>query len=182
MKKIAFLLLIFAMLFSLSACTLFEDGYLYIGNGWQDTPTKALAIEEDDPFVGETLTVFTLLDTWYIDDMAFMLFVSEDDQLVEAQFVTNDEGQYHYHGYSCGSPDSFVLYEDGEHSLLDMCMQYGTVVYGYKYSTENITVNGTTPERKTYTFTCQGKEWSIDRWWVSDIADDAEVRIEYILE
>ena len=174
MKKAFFLVVLLLVAFVFSSC----EGYLYIGDGWQDTPQKALTIEaEDDPFIGETLTVSTLLDTWYIDDMAFMLFVSEDDSLVETQFVTNNKGKYHYQGCSYGAPDSFVSCEDGEHSLADMCVQYGTVVYGYKYSTESITVNGKAPETKTYTFSCQGQEWSIDRWWI-DNKENAEINIE----
>ena len=73
-----------------------------------------------------------------------------------------------------------VLNGDGEQFILFECFNDGTEVWGYKYSAVSITVNGAAPETKSYTFFCDGKEWSIDRWWISDVAEGDEIDIEYV--
>lgn len=181
MKRFIFLLIfILVVVITLSSC----DGGLYTGDGWQDTPEKALEVEADNPLEEGRLTVAHLLDKWYIDDMAFMFFVSESDTLVEADFVTDEKGRFHYHASSeevlLDQPDTFILNGEQQQFLLSSYHQYGTRVWGYKYSSVEITVNDITPKIETYTFSCQGKEWSIDRWWIEDIDDDTEVNIEYV--
>ena len=179
MKRLTAILLLLLTGFALGSC----KGYLFIGAGWQDTPEAALQVAaEDDPFDSERLTVSELLDTFYIDDRAYMLYVSESETLMEADFVKNKKGQFHNSGWSewglpedpvcavlCGDADQLLSYG-----------QYGSQVWGYKDSTIEITVNGLTPKTKTYVFTCRGKEWSIDRFWVDGIEEDAEVNIECI--
>lgn len=173
---------VFVLLCALVFCSC--DGYLYVGDGWQGTPEKALQASADNPLYREELTVSSLLDTWYIDDRAYMLFISASDSLIEADFVTDKKGRFHQHAYSeeamLDKPDTFVLNGEEDQYILSSYSQYGTQVWGYKYSSVSITVNGLTPEIKTYTFTCQGQEWSIDRWWIEQAAETEEVNIEYL--
>ena len=175
MRRIVSLILICLMIFSLSAC----DGYLFIGDGWQDTPEKALKIAADARMDGESLTPSLLLDTWYVEDKAFMLFVSEAGWLAEAEFVTNEKGQYHFYGFSEGTPGFFIICEENEFASYS---RYGSYVWGYTYSSERITVNGVDPEIKSYIFTCEGKEWTINRFWIDGIDETAEIIIEYVIK
>lgn len=186
MKKTIILLVLLLSAFCLLSCSFFEDGYLYIG-GWQDTPEKALATEADQTSETEhMLTVDHLIDTKYIDDIAIMTFVSKGDTLVTATFVTNKKGQYHYHGSTeetlLDDPTEFVLNGDSEQFILFPYDQYNSKVFGWSYSTASFTVNGKTPSKETHTFTCQGKEWSLDFWWLDNVLSDTEVSIEYISE
>ena len=48
MKKIILTVALIISILCFSSCSLFEDGYLYVGDGWQDTPEKALAMAADD--------------------------------------------------------------------------------------------------------------------------------------
>ena len=92
MKKIL-LCFILCLTFTLSATS------CYVGNGWQDTPEKALAIAADSNLdTLQRLTPINLLDKFHINERTYMLFVSKGDTLVQASFVTNKEGQYHYEG------------------------------------------------------------------------------------
>lgn len=180
MKRYIACLIIFCMLVLFSSC----DG-IYIGDGWQDSPEKALAVAADGTIEDKvTLTPTKTLDEWHIDDMAFMLFVSEADTLVEAEFVTNDKGEFYFQGHSeealLDKPDTLILNGDSGQFILNPYCQHGKCVWGYKYSSFAIKVNGQTPEIKTYTFKCQGKEWSIDRWQVNGIEENTEIKIEYI--
>ena len=172
MKKVISLILICLMIFSLFAC----DG-IYIGYGWQDTPEKALKIAADSPIDGESLTPSLVLDTWYVEDRAFMLFVSEVGWLTEAEFVTNEKGQYHFRGFSEGTPDSFIIGEENEFAS---CSQYRTCIWGYTYSSDRITINGIEPEFQSYVFKADGKEWAIDRFVVEGIDENIEIDIEYV--
>ena len=130
------------------------------------------------------LTVVTLLETRYIDDIAIMTFVSKGDTLVTATFVTNKKGQYHFQGCTeevlLNDPTEFVLNGDSEQFILFPYKQYNSKVFGWSYSTASFTVNGITPNKETYVFSCQNKDWSLDFWWIDDVASDAEVLIEYI--
>ena len=184
MKKISIILLLVSIL-CLNSCGLFEDGYLYVGDGWQDTPEKALAQAADDTIESEQmLTVVHLLDTRYIDDIAIMTFVSKGDTLVTATFVTNEKGGYHYYGHTeevvLNDPTEFVLNGDSEQFILFPYQHYNTNVFGWSYSSASFTVNGRNPDKKTYTFTCQGKEWSLDFWWIDGVSSNMEVTIEYV--
>lgn len=179
MKKLMFLLIFVLLISTISSSC---KGPLYIGDGWQDTPEKALKVEADNPLEEGRLTVATSLDTWHIDDKTFMLFISEDDTLVEASFITNEKGKFHYSSSSeeksLDNPDTLLLNGEQDQFILFSYNQYGTQVWGYKYSSVEIKVNGITPKTKNYTFTCQGKEWSIDRWWVEDTKEDVKIVVE----
>ena len=182
MKKLFLLVFILLMGIILSSC----KGYLYIGDGWQDTPEKALEIEADNHLEEGSLTVVTLLDTWYIDDKAFMLFVSENDTLVEVSFVRDEKDRFHYSGSSeevlLDKPDTFLLSGEQDQFILSSYNHCGTQAWGYKYTSVAIKVNGKSPKIKSYTFACQGKEWSIDRWWLDNIEENIEIKIESIVE
>ena len=175
-KTISMIVTFLLMLLTLSSC--------YVGDGWQDTPEKALAIEADMNSDNlQRLTSTTILDEFKINDKTYMLFVSKGDTLVQANFVINEEELYHYEGDTeeivIGEPDTMILNGDNKQFILFNYFSNGTCVWGYKYSSVGITVNGTIPQIKTYTFACEGKEWSIDRWWI-EIADaNTEINIEY---
>ena len=78
MKKLSIIFLLVSIL-CLNSCGLFEDGYLYVGDGWQDTPEKALAIAADDTAeMEQALTIEYLLETRYIDDIAIMRLSEKD--------------------------------------------------------------------------------------------------------
>ena len=173
MRRITSLALICLMIFLLSAC----DG-IYIGDGWQDTPENALKIAADNPIDGESLTPSLLLDTWYVEDRAYMLFISEAGLLTEAEFVTNRKGQYHFRGFSEGTPDSFIFGEENEFASYS---RYKTYIWGYTYSSDRITVNSIAPEIKSYVFTSEGKEWTINRFWVEGLDENTEINIEYAI-
>ena len=104
-----------------------------------------------------------------------MLFVSQGESLVQVSFEKNEEGQYHYEGdteeFEIGKPDTMIVNGDSGQCILYDHFKDETHVWGYKYSSVNITVNGIVPQIKTYAFAGNGKEWSIDRWWL-DIADE----------
>ena len=185
MKKIILAITLIISISCFSSCSLFEDGYLYVGDGWQDSPEKALAIAADETIeTDQMLTVESLLDTRYIDDIAIMTFVSKGDTLVIVTFVTNENGQYHYHGCTeetlLDDPTAFVLNGDSEQFILFPYQHYNTKVFGWSYSSASFTVNGKNPDKKTYTFTCQGKEWSLDFWWIDDVSSNTEVTIDFV--
>ncbi len=185
MKKIILAINLIISILCFSSCSLFEDGYLYVGDGWQDTPEKALTQAADDTMETEQmLTVVHLLDTRYIDDIAIMTFVSKGDTLVTATFVTNEKGQYHYHGCTeetlLNDPTEFVLNGNNEQFILFPYQQHNSTVFGWSYSTSLFTVNGRIPNKETHTFTCQDKEWSLDFWWLDDVPSNTEISIEYI--
>ena len=184
MKKIILAITLIISISCFSSCSLFEDGYLYVGDGWQDTPEKALAQAADDTIEKERmLTVVYLLDKRYIDDIAIMTFVSKDDTLVTATFVANEKLQYHYHGCTeeklLSEPTGFVLNGDPEQFILFPYQQYNSAVFGWCYSNASFTVNGKTPSKESHSFTCQEKEWTLDYWWVDDIPSNTEISIEY---
>ena len=184
MKKLSIIFLLVSIL-CLNSCGLFEDGYLYVGDGWQDTPEKAWAMAADDTIETEQmLTVESLLDTRYIDDIAIMTFVSKGDTLVTATFVTNEKRQYHYHGCTeetlLDDPTEFVLNGNTEQFILFPYQQHNSTVFGWCYSSASFTVNGKTPSKESHSFTCQEKEWTLDYWWVDDIPSNTEISIEYI--
>ena len=93
----------------------------------------------------------------------------------QVSFEKNEEGQYHYEGdteeFEIGKPDTMIVNGDSGQCILYDHFKDETHVWGYKYSSVNITVNGIVPQIKTYTFAGNGKEWSVDRWWL-DIADE----------
>ena len=183
-KSVSVIALLVLVMLLLSSC----GEYLYFGDGWQNIPEQALAIAADRTLEDmRRLTVENLLDTFYIGDRAYMLFVSKGDTLVQAEFVTNKEGKYHHHGDAeealLSEPDTLIFTGDPEQFILGDYNQHQTTVWGYKYSSvEIINVNGITPKIKTYKFVCQGREWSIDRWYVEGIGENDEVNIDYYRE
>ena len=84
-------------------------------------------------------------------------------------------GEYHYEGdteeIAIDDPDTMILNGDSEQFILFNYFRDETHVWGYKFSSVDITVNGIVPQIKSYIFTCDGKEWSVDRWCL-DIADE----------
>lgn len=178
-KCIIFILITAIVILSSSSCN-----YLYVGDGWQDTPEAALAVAADNPMEKDILTAKNIIDTLYIGDRAFMLFVSEGDTLVSATFVTNEDGKYHYNASSeevlLNEPDTFLLNGDSEQFILFPYQQYGNKCFGWKLSSAQIKINGIEPEIKTYQIECQGKMWSVDYWCVDNISGETEILIEHI--
>jgi len=174
-KKILYFILFLTFMLPTTSC--------YVGNGWQDTPEKALAIEADMNLENlERLTPINLLDKFQMNEKPYMLFVSKGDTLVQASFVTNKEGQYHYESdteeIAIGDPDTMILNGDSEQIILFDYFKDETHVWGYKYSSVDITVNGIVPQIKTYTFTSDDREWSIDRWCLNIADENVEIYIQ----
>ena len=181
MKRASALVVTVIMIFALCSCNV----PLFVGDGWQATPEKALSVAADATIdTLNTLTPTTVLDTFYIDGMAFMLFVSKGESLVEAEFVTNGKGEYHYldsiEEVSLDLPDTFVLNGNESQELFTGYFIHGNTAWGYKYSSADITVNGSAPSVKSYTFTAQGKEWRIDRWWIEGVTEESDIITEYV--
>ena len=175
MKKILCFILSLTFMISATSC--------YVGNGWQDTPEKALAIEANINSDNlQRLTPTTILDKFQINDETYMLFVSNGDTLVQANFATNEEGQYHYAGdteeIAIDDPDTMILNGDSEQFILFDYFKDETHVWGYKFSSVDITVNGIVPQIKSYIFTCDGKEWSVDRWCLDITDENVEIDIQ----
>ena len=174
-KKILCFILCLMLALSTTSC--------YVGNGWQDTPEKALAKEADMNLdTLQRLTPINLLDKFQINERTYMLFVSKGDTLVQASFVTNNEGQYHYEGdteeIAIDDPDTMILNGDSEQFILFNYFKDETHVWGYKFSSVDITVNGIVPQIKSYTFICDGKEWSVDRWCLDVTDENVEIDIQ----
>ncbi|MBQ8163281.1 MAG: hypothetical protein IJZ93_02805 [Clostridia bacterium] len=185
MKKTILTVAIIISIFCFNSCSLLDGGCLYIGDGWQDTPELALVQAANGTAETEQmLTVKHLLETRYIDDIAIMTFVSKGDTLVTATFVTNDEGKYHYHGCTeeglLSDPTEFVLNGDSEQFVLFPYQQYNSKVFGWCYSSASFTVNGKTPSKEAHSFACQGKEWTLDFWYLNDVPPNTEISIAYI--
>ncbi len=184
-KKILFpIIIIGVILIVICFVKLSEDGYLYVGDVWRDTPEEALSDAADNPTNDRmTLTVKKLLDQREIGDITEMFFVSENDTLTNVAFVTNDDGKYCVQGYTeegaLESPSAFVLNGDKDQFILFPYSEEGDTVFGWCYSSVSPTVNGIEPSKKTYTFECQGKQWSLDFWWIDDFPKTDEVKIEF---
>lgn len=156
-----------------------SDGYVYYG-GWEDTPIEALKAEKDSNALenGE-YDVEKLLDTYYFEDEAILLYVSKADTLVRASFVQNEDDEWHFHGYSeeddLSVPDSFVLNGDFEQQLFDPYthLEQEQKVFGWKLtSAPAIKIAGKEANTKTYRFKLNGKEWSIDYFYADNVHID----------
>ena len=125
-----------------------------------------------------------MLDTIYLKDEATMFFVAENDSLVIVGFKKNKKGLYMADGWKeewClespvhfllnGNPEQFV-FESADQYILIPYHQSIDTVYGWCYSGLSFTVNGIVPSKKSYTFDCQGKTWSIDFWWADGFPPD----------
>ena len=73
--------------------------YAYLGNGWKETPEEALEYQchSGMPSESNKLSVIMHLDTICYTDCARIIYVSEDDTLVNALCVSNSEGKWHQH-------------------------------------------------------------------------------------
>ena len=96
--------------------------------------------------------------------------------------LINRKGQYHYAGdteeIAIDDPDTMILNGDSEQFILFDYFKDETHVWGYKFSSVDITVNGIVPQIKTYIFTCDGKEWSVDRWCLDITDENVEIDIQ----
>lgn len=161
-----------------------KNGYLYIGD-WEDTPEAALAREADGTSDDDSLyTVKQLLEKQTFDDLVEMAFISKRDTLVTVSIVINKKGKYHFWGSTeepfLGDPENFVLNGDPEQFILFPYQHHGDMVFGWCYTEVSLTVNGIVPYRRTHTVTCDGKEWSLDYFWLDNVPQDTEVQIEYV--
>lgn len=169
----------------LGGVSLCRDGFLYVGDVWQNTPELALAIAADSPLPGikERYTVVRVLETWQTDDTLYMVYISGGDTLVHVTLVTNRKGQYCVHNSTeegpLDSPSEFVLNGDPEQYILFPYTCNGTMVCGWCYTEASFTVNGRVPSRRTHIVECQGQIWSLDFWWLEDVPEDDEITLSY---
>ena len=184
-KFILTVLILSVFLFFAAGCSLFTDGYLYIGEGWQDSPEKALEYASNDQpdITVDTYTIAELLDIYYFDGYAEMLYISKAGTLVNASVVTNEEGEWHFHGLSeeesLDDPHYIVVNGDQNQLMFSpySCDEKSKTVYGWKYSSVSVYINGELAQTKTYQFTLDAKEWSVDYWWVDHVLLDANAEI-----
>ncbi len=164
---------------------------IFIGDVWYDTPEMAIQHEEEVHLpINEPgdYVIKTLLDINYFDDTAEVLYVSESDGLFLAGCKKSEKGKW---GFSYANMerdleflDSFVRNGDEKQFLLHEYFtdENKTFAYGYKLtSAPDVLVNGEKTNLKTYKFTVQGKEWSVDYWWI-DINNTESVNITYSQE
>lgn len=175
---VIFVIAVFAIAIAWAVSSFVSNGYLYVGDGWQDTPEKALEVEANAPMSSkDTLTVATLILTINIEDFTEMTFVSKADTLVTVSFVKNDKGQYHVSGYTeevtLDDPTELLLNGDLEQIITIPYRQKNNTIWGWCYTDVPIfTIAGITPERETYTFECQGKPRSIDFFIVKNVMEE----------
>jgi len=171
----------------LLSCITGCNGYIYVGDGWQNTPEEALSIARSSSTSNEygIYSVKQMIDTYYISDMAIMYYVSQNETFVEASFVTNSSGQFHFHGYTeeynLEEPVSFVLNGDPEQWIMYSYFQVNDegTVFGWKYSTApSVLVNNKETQSKEYNFECNGKSYCLDYWWCDNIQEE-EITISY---
>lgn len=161
-----------------------KDGFLHIGDVWQNTPEEALSQRADQTIdTLQTLTIKTLIQKRTIDDITVMAFISNADTLVTVTFITNDNGQYSVYGYTeecdLDNPTEFVLNGKQDQSILFPYKEHNTTVYGWSYSNTSFSVGGVLPSTETYKFECQGKEYSLSYWWIDNFPTDIEPSITY---
>lgn len=147
---------------------------------WKDTPQEALRDEAEFSTIDENgiLKIAQLLDIFYYEDTAEMLYVSKAGTLVACTFWYNNEGQFCVAGYSSedslNDPHYFMLSDNPDQWIICpyTSLTEQRIVYGYKYSSVQVFVNDIPVKTKTYAFDLGGKEWSIDYWWVENVEFD----------
>ncbi len=181
-KTITILLLACFMCLVLGACNA-DGGYAYYGDVWEDTPEKALQKASDRDL--ETLQILTpkiIFEKTTLDDIVLMMFLSKNDSLVIVTFVTNEKEQYSVYGWTeecdLDHPSEFLMDGNSDQFILFPYTKYNNTVVGWCYSTARFTVNGVSPERKTFVFDVQGTTYSIDFWTVESLDDS--ISIEYL--
>lgn len=163
-----------------------NNGFLYFGDVWFDTPEEALQCDADTTIDQElTLSIKDLVDTRNISDIANMTFVSENDTLVTVTFVTNKDGMYSVYGYTeevfIDSPTEFVATGDKDQFILFPYKIYDGTIYGWCYSNVLPIVNGIKPLAQTFEFEIQGKVWTLNYWWIDNFSASENISIDYEL-
>lgn len=165
--------------------TLLNDGYAYYGDVWESSPERALqkATEQDFQTM-ETLTPKINFKKTVIDDIVLMTFLSESDTLVTVTFVSNEDGQYSVYGwteeYDLDHPTEFLLSGEPNQLILFPYQEHNNIVLGWCYSTARFTVDGATPTRETFSFSANGKTYSIDFWMIEGHTSNGDAAIEYL--
>ena len=165
--------------------TLLSNGYAYYGDVWASSPEIALqkAAEQDSQTM-ETLTPQITFKKTVIDDILLMTFLSESDTLVTVTFVSNEDGQYSVSGwteeYDLDHPTEFLLNGDPNQFILFPYQEHSNTVLGWCYSSARFTVDGITPTRETFSFSVEGKTYSVDCWIIEEHLSDGDIAIEYI--
>lgn len=163
-------------------CALSKTGYWYVGDVWFQTPEEALLQEADnDAESKRILSIKKLIKQTNIDDITVMTFVSKNDTLVDVTLVKNKKGLYSVYGYTeevyLSSPSEFIATGDTDQFILFPYSTYNNTVYGWCYSDIVPLVNDMIPLVETYEFECQGKKWTLNYWWISDIRDIDNVEV-----
>lgn len=165
--------------------TLLNNGYAYYGDVWASSPETALqkAADQDSQTMG-TLTPKITFKQTVIDDILLMTFLSEADTLVTVTFVSNEDGQYSVSGwteeYDLAHPTEFLLNGDPDQFILFPYQEHSNTILGWCYSSARFTVDGITPTRETFSFSVQGKTYSVDCWMIEERTSDGDIAIEYI--
>ena len=190
-KKRLFIILCF-IAFSVLAvkCTfdkVMRDGYGIVLTGWGDTPEEAIIKDMASA-------------AWYDWELKEIIAVKhESEKMAQVLYVTdaNTLVSQHCYKYDKGwlvsstsdpeyleSPEEFVLNGDPEQFIQNPISFFyeDNYVSGWKLSSApNILIDGILAQTETYTVTINGKEWSIDYWWVENIelSYDYDPKLEY---
>lgn len=146
----------------------------YFGTGGSDTPEEALSeAAKDGPWADE-FVVKELVDTYDFGDMVEYLFINQYDNLCIAGVYLGSNGKWNCLTSSVESNfdklSSFILNGSPDQEINAKYHSYGNTVYGWKLSsTPAILINNQRAGTKTYKIKVNGKDLSIDYWWVDGI-------------
>ena len=165
--------------------SLSEEGYAYYGDVWEPSPERALQkAAEQDSRTMKTLTPKIHFKKNVVDDIVSMTFLSQCDTLVTVTFVSNEDSLYSVYGwteeYNLDNPTEFLLNGEPTQFILFPYENYNNKVFGWCYSTAKFTVDGATPTRETFSFSVNGKAYSIDFWMIEGYTSNGDATIEYL--
>ena len=143
----------------------------YFGEGGSDTPVNALIeASKDGPWADE-LVVKERIDAYDFDDMIEYLFINQYDDLCVAGVYLDNNGKWTCLTSSVendlNDPHSFILDGNFNQEINAKYHAYDGIVYGWKLSSApDILINEQKVNTKTYKIKIDGKDWSIDYWWI----------------
>ena len=158
----------------------------YLGEGGVDTPEGALIVaSQDGPWANE-LVVKEHIDEYNFENMVEYLFINQYDDLCVAGVYLNSNGKWNCITSSIendiAAPCSFILTGDPNQEIDTKYNIYAGTIYGWKLSTApDVLINKQKTNAKTYTIKIDGKDWSIDYWWIDvvDLNKDSSIDFQY---
>ena len=184
MKRKFYFIIVFGLILIVFAIytiySIMNNGFSFVGGGWQDSPQKALEYKKNnDPLIDdiETYEISELVDIIYFDNMAEIIYISKNNMFVACSVVTNEKGKWHFKGITeedLSDPHYLVLNgEQNQEILFKHHISTDSLIAGWKYAeAPDILVNGKSTQMKNYKFTINNEEWLLDYWWIDDTEID----------